>query len=294
MRNIISDGTYIYITLREGGSSYQLQRRLISDGTLGAGCWSVDLTPYYFIYGAGVSSICIDGSFIYCLNGGGIIVKFDITDGSHVWDQTYSADQVYKVRQYGSYIYTCGLSTSSWKPVINQIDKSDGSIYYTFEGSPDFAPVTAMDIDSTGFYVCLYDTSEVPVKVIFNHLDFSWSVIWSTPVNAPPPPGTDTDIRVATLKVDSAEVVAVGYEYEYIDPNDFFRGRRDTINKTTGVVTDTKFWPDTDNWYCKMTGVDKQGSDIFTGGYKTVPIGDPNYNHNNTRWIMTRGNPTIT
>jgi hypothetical protein len=253
---------------------------------LGAGCWDINLLPYF--PNAGISSMCIDGSYVYtCSYNSGIISKFDITNGSNIWSQSYPTNNSYKVRQYGSYIYTCGLSTDSWTPIIDQIDKSDGSIFYTFEVALDYSEVTAMDIDSTGIYISLWYETD---RIIYKCLDFSWSEIWSTPVV---PSVSFIDIKTETLKVGSADVIAVGYERAYIDPDTFTKGRFDTINKTTGSISDTKFWPTTTE-HCKMKGIDSQESDIFIGGYKTVPIEDPNYNIDNSRWVMTRGNPTIT
>jgi hypothetical protein len=293
MRNVLTDGTYVYITLRTG-VYYRLQRRLISDGTIGAGCWDVDIFAY--CDNNGFSSMCMDAGAIYiCSATTSQVAKFDISNGSNLWNQSYSPDQYYKIRQYGSYVYVCGINNTTFKPIIEQLNKSDGSIFHTFEGSPDFSAITAMDIDSTGIFISQYDSTDpmtIPVRVIYRKLSFSWVEAWNTPVSAPGPAATYNDINTNTLKVGSTELIAVGYETEVVDPDLFARGRRDTLDKTTGLLTDTEFWSDT-FYYCNMKGVDTQGSDIFTGGYKTVPISDPNYNPDNSRWIMTKGNPIV-
>lgn len=302
MRNIISDGTYIYVTFRSAigpTQTYHLQKRLASDGSIGVGCWDVDLSSYsYFI---GISSICSDGSFIYtCSSDPGIssiVSKFDTLDGSNVWSFSYSTTYL-KVREYGSYVYACGQSNSSGNPLIDQIDKSDGSIFYSFEGSPTFSQVTALDIDSNGLFVSFWfptDYATVSSSIIYKLINFSWTEVWSTTIFAPPPNiglGIFNDIKTEELKVNSTNVISVGYETD-LDPNGYSRGRRDTIDKTDGTVTDTKFWPNT-TYHSTMKGVDIQSGEIFTGGYRTVTIGDPNYDPENTKWVMTRGSPTIT
>jgi hypothetical protein len=300
MRNIISDGTYLYTTFRVSGA-YYLQRRNILNGDDVPWAPIINIDDYFG--GNKIGSMCLDDSYIY-LSGqedsSGRVAQFNISDGQNNWIKSIDDNYFfYKVKTYGTNVYLCGWNEALFKASIVVVDKAAWEldvfldpikVYTAYISDLDFTKYTAMDIDDTGIYVSESDPNNS--RLIYKKLGFGGEIIWPTIVNSPAPPEAGNPILTSSIRVDANRIVAVGYEAEYIDPDTFNRGRCDILSKEDGTLTTTHLWPSTVG-YCTMTGTEIKNDDIFIGGYKTVPITDPGYTPVNTRWAMTMEWPTV-
>lgn len=227
-------------------------------------CWFNDLTILGdYIYACGTTNGFNDG----------IIVKYNKTDGTIVWQQSYSTSStsgwywIYNIDNDGTDLYITGDYQDDTKIFLSKVNTSGvvqwskvGTVSVNFEGSTV--------VTSTGVYAANNN--------IISKFDFDGTLLWSKIATA-----TDTEesCAIVSMNFDGTNLLITGIT---LDLTNIIKTFFITVNDSTGITGFQTSRFDGAETNFLWTGAEKYGSEyLLTGYYRdTVTV-------NNGHWWAT-------